>query len=198
MLVSGGPTGKTWTVARLLALQIEQATAAGRPAPAIVLAAPTGKAATRLEEAIAKERATLPVADPVRLALPSRARTLHRVLGSVGGSSTRFRHGEGAPLPADLVVVDEASMIDVGLFRRLLDALGPRRAWCCWEIRPAPERRGRERLLRISPRAGGERRRAVPRPPDGEPSLRPRERCRTWRTRSDAATARRSSTPVRR
>lgn len=126
VLVSGGPgTGKTWTVARLLALQIEQATAAGRPAPAIVLAAPTGKAATRLEEAIAKERATLPVADPVRLALPSRARTLHRVLGSVGGSSTRFRHGEGAPLPADLVVVDEASMIDVGLFRRLLDALGP-------------------------------------------------------------------------
>lgn len=126
VLVSGGPgTGKTWTVARLLALQIEQAVAMGRPTPAIVLAAPTGKAATRLEEAIAKERDALPVDERVRLALPSRARTLHRVLGSVGGSGTRFQHGQDAPLPADLVVVDEASMIDVGLFRRMLDAIGP-------------------------------------------------------------------------
>ncbi len=125
-VVAGGPgTGKTTTVARILALLDEQATAAGAPPPLIALAAPTGKAAARLAEAVHDEAERLDVAADVRgrlRALP--ASTLHRLLGSLGGG-TRFRHHRRNRLPHDVVVVDETSMVSLSLMARLLEAVRP-------------------------------------------------------------------------
>ena len=121
-VVSGGPgTGKTTTAARLLAVQVDCALRAGRPAPRIALAAPTGKAAARLAEAIATVLATLPASDAVRQAIPLSATTLHRLLRI---DARRLRR-RAAPLRLgfDLVLVDEASMIDLALMARLLDAM---------------------------------------------------------------------------
>ena len=89
-VVAGGPgTGKTTTVARIVALLAEQAAAAGAPAPLVALAAPTGKAAARLEEAVHDEARELDVAAAVReLLLGLRAATLHRLLGWRPGSRT--------------------------------------------------------------------------------------------------------------
>ena len=125
-VISGGPgTGKTTTVVRILALLAEQALARDPSLPPrIALAAPTGKAAARMQEAIAAAREGLPVDTAVRDALPTRATTLHRLLGVLPGAS-RFRHHAGNPLPVDAVVVDEASMVDLALMARLLDALPP-------------------------------------------------------------------------
>ena len=123
-VVSGGPgTGKTTTVARILALLTEQGLArASHQPPRIVLAAPTGKAAARLQEAIRIERAKLDVSDEVRALLPESASTLHRLLGAQPGAA-RFRHHAGNPLAVDALVVDEASMVDLALMAQLLDAL---------------------------------------------------------------------------
>ena len=123
-VISGGPgTGKTYTVTKILALLIEQAIQQGQRPPRIVLLAPTGKAAARLAETIKKAKLALEVSDQVRDAIPELAATLHRGLGSQLGSSTRFRYRADNPLPADLVLVDEASMVDIGLMARLVDAL---------------------------------------------------------------------------
>ncbi|MFC5715616.1 exodeoxyribonuclease V subunit alpha [Pseudomonas sp. GCM10022188] len=125
-LVTGGPgTGKTTTVVRLLALLQEPALAAGQPLR-IHLAAPTGKAAARLTESIGAQVASLPVDDAVRAQIPSEVTTLHRLLGSLP-DSRHFRHHAGNPLPLDVLVVDEASMIDLEMMACLLDAL-PRHA----------------------------------------------------------------------
>ncbi|WP_120997846.1 exodeoxyribonuclease V subunit alpha [Stutzerimonas urumqiensis] len=122
-VISGGPgTGKTTTVVRLLAALIEQA---GNASLAIGLAAPTGKAAARMAEAIRNAKADLPVSDAVRAALPDEARTLHRLLGS-RGDSPRVRHDAAHPLPLDVLVVDEASMVDLALMAKLVAALPPR------------------------------------------------------------------------
>ncbi len=123
-VVSGGPgTGKTHTVARLLALLIEQAP--GRMLR-IRLAAPTGKAAARLAESLQATVAQLR-ADPATAAtadaIPTEAATLHRLLGYGAGGG--FRHGPDNPLPVDVLVVDEASMVDVPLMARLLAATPP-------------------------------------------------------------------------
>lgn len=127
-VVSGGPgTGKTSTVVRLLCVLIEQARLSGAPAPRIALLAPTGKAAARLLESIERAKASLPVDEAVRAAIPSAASTIHRALRPRRGSMTRFEHDRKRPLPLDLVVVDECSMVDVALMRRLLDAI-PERA----------------------------------------------------------------------
>ncbi len=125
-VISGGPgTGKTSTVVKLLALLIEQAQAADRPSPTIVLVAPTGKAAARLAESIVRARSSLDCAESVRSAIPDTASTIHRQLGSFGGSVTRLRHTRERPLAADVVLVDECSMVDLALMRRLVDAVPP-------------------------------------------------------------------------
>ncbi|GAB3389965.1 exodeoxyribonuclease V subunit alpha [Azotobacter armeniacus] len=125
-LITGGPgTGKTTTVVRLLALLQAPALAAGQ-ALRIRLAAPTGKAAARLTESIGAQVASLPVEEDVRKAIPSEVTTLHRLLGSLP-DSRHFRHHAGNLLPLDVLVVDEASMIDLEMMACLLDAL-PRHA----------------------------------------------------------------------
>jgi exodeoxyribonuclease V alpha subunit len=127
LLITGGPgTGKTTTVARLLALQVEAARLRNAPPPRIALAAPTGRAAARLGEAIdgviradlAAGRLDADIAD----AMPRQARTLHRLLGTQPGRVS-FRHDARHPLPFDLVVVDEASMVDLPLMAKLVAAV---------------------------------------------------------------------------
>lgn len=124
-VLTGGPgTGKTTTVARLLALVAEQAELAGTGRPRIALAAPTGKAAARLQEAVAHEVARLGAADRTRLG-ELRAMTLHRLLGSRPDTSSRFRHDRGNRLPHDVIVVDETSMVSLTMMARLLEAVRP-------------------------------------------------------------------------
>ena len=124
-VIAGGPgTGKTTTVARLLALLVDHAGTEGLRPPLIGLAAPTGKAAARMEEALRAGAALLPVPAPVRRHLEAVSGvTLHRLLGSRPDSSSRFRHHRGHRLPHDVVVVDEASMVSLALMARLLEAV---------------------------------------------------------------------------
>ncbi len=118
-VLAGGPgTGKTTTVARLLAVLHDQP----GPPPRTALAAPTGKAAARLEEAV--RSAALPAADRERLGRPTAA-TIHRLLGFRPGAGSRFRHDRANRLPYDLVVVDEASMVSLTLMSRLVEAVRP-------------------------------------------------------------------------
>jgi exodeoxyribonuclease V alpha subunit len=123
-IIVGGPgTGKTSTVVKLLALLASDALERASEPPRVLMLAPTGKAAQRLAEATLRARDRLPISDALRGAIPGQAVTVHRALGSVGGSSMRFRHGPDQPLDCDVLVLDEASMVDLGLMRRLLDAL---------------------------------------------------------------------------
>ncbi len=129
-VLTGGPgTGKTTTVAGLLALVSEQhELATGRP-PRIALAAPTGKAAARLQEAVqdsvlADNGALEAPADQRRLA-GLQSSTLHRLLGWRPDSRVRFRHHRGNRLPYDVVVVDETSMVSLTMMARLLEAMRP-------------------------------------------------------------------------
>ncbi|MFD0724955.1 exodeoxyribonuclease V subunit alpha [Lysobacter brunescens] len=127
LLVTGGPgTGKTTTVARLLVAVIEAARLRGAPPPRIALAAPTGEEAARLREAIAAVlRADLAagrIDADTAAAVPTQARTLHRLLGWQPGR-VAFRHHAGHPLREDLVVVDEASMVDLPLMAKLVEAV---------------------------------------------------------------------------
>ncbi|WP_296699262.1 exodeoxyribonuclease V subunit alpha [Thiocapsa sp. UBA6158] len=134
-IITGGPgTGKTTTVVRLLALL--QALALAEPSPRqtcpgralrIRLAAPTGKAAARLNESIAAAVAGLPLADlangeAVRAAIPVTVSTLHRLLGS-RPDTRRLRHHTANPLALDVLVIDEASMVDLEMMAAVLDAL---------------------------------------------------------------------------
>ena len=124
-IITGGPgTGKTTTVVRLLALLQAPAVEQGRPLR-IRLAAPTGKAAARLTESIGQQVERLTVSAQVREQIPTDVSTVHRLLGSRPGSR-HFRHHAGNPLPLDVLVVDEASMIDLEMMATLLDALPPR------------------------------------------------------------------------
>lgn len=126
LLVTGGPgTGKTTTIARLLLLRIAQAQAANTPAPRIALAAPTGRAAERMAESLraAVARAIAGgIAPTLADALPTGASTLHRLLGVIP-DSPQFRHTADNPLPFDLIVVDEASMVDLPLMCKLVEAV---------------------------------------------------------------------------
>ncbi|MDR9438507.1 MAG: exodeoxyribonuclease V subunit alpha, partial [Halomonas sp.] len=154
-VITGGPgTGKTTTVVKLLALLQTLALGAGQRALRIRLAAPTGKAAARLNESIAgqvssleldglapllavleKEESSNPSwertsvresgAEALRKAIPTDVTTLHRLLGS-RPDTRHFRHHARNPLPLDVLVVDEASMVDVEMMAALLDALPPR------------------------------------------------------------------------
>ncbi|BBZ26722.1 RecBCD enzyme subunit RecD [Mycolicibacterium madagascariense] len=122
-VLTGGPgTGKTTTVARLLALFAGQPGSGARLR--IALAAPTGKAAARLQEAVQLEIDKLDLVDQRRLS-GLQATTLHRLLGSRPDSSSRFRHHRGNRLPHDVIVVDETSMVSLTMMARLLEAVRP-------------------------------------------------------------------------
>ncbi|MEL0040865.1 MAG: exodeoxyribonuclease V subunit alpha [Ilumatobacter sp.] len=121
VLVGGPGTGKTRTVATILAALLRGDGAT----PRIALAAPTGKAAARMGESIAGAAALLDGADPeladsMRRIKPS---TVHRLLGVRTGSAA-FRHNASDPLHHDVVIIDEASMMSLPLTASLLDALG--------------------------------------------------------------------------
>jgi exodeoxyribonuclease V alpha subunit len=126
-VVGGGPgTGKTTTVAQIVALLAEQAATAGEPAPLVALAAPTGKAAARLQEAVHAAAPNLPVDASVRAQLQAlEASTLHRLLGWRPGSHSRFRHHRSNRLPHDVVIVDETSMVSLTLMARLAESVRP-------------------------------------------------------------------------
>jgi exodeoxyribonuclease V alpha subunit len=132
-VLTGGPgRGKTTTVTGLLALLAEQAEHTAGRRLRIALAAPTGKAAARLQQAVADALGAPPVAggpeltgDDRRRLTGLRAGTLHRLLGRRPGSSTRFRHDRSNRLPHDVVVVDETSMVSLTLMARLLEAVRP-------------------------------------------------------------------------
>ena len=118
-VISGGPgTGKTTTVAKLLAALIQLT---GEQKCRIRLAAPTGKAAARLTESLG---GALPLTGEQLALFPNEASTLHRLLGAQPGSQ-RLRYHAGNPLHLDVLVVDEASMIDLTMMSRLIDALPP-------------------------------------------------------------------------
>ncbi|MBD5801760.1 RecBCD enzyme subunit RecD [Azoarcus sp. Aa7] len=128
-IVTGGPgTGKTTTVVRLLALLQSLALAGPQRRPLrIRLAAPTGKAAARLNESIAGAVAQLaldglPGGEAVRAAIPVAVGTLHRLLGS-RPDTRHFRHDARNPLALDVLVVDEASMVDLEMMAAVLAAL---------------------------------------------------------------------------
>jgi exodeoxyribonuclease V alpha subunit len=125
-VLTGGPgTGKTTAVAGLLALLAEAAADAGHPALRIALAAPTGKAAARLQEAVRREVGRLPDADDRARLDGLTAMTLHRLLGVRPDTAARFRHHRDNRLPHDVVVVDESSMVSLTMMARLLEALRP-------------------------------------------------------------------------
>jgi exodeoxyribonuclease V alpha subunit len=121
-VISGGPgTGKTSTVIRLLILLLEQGRKRGY-FPAIALAAPTGKAAIRLQESIENIPDDLSANEEIKAHIPTEAVTLHHLLGA-RRHTTKFRYHEENPLPYDCVIVDEASMVDQTLMTRLMQAL---------------------------------------------------------------------------
>jgi exodeoxyribonuclease V alpha subunit len=120
VLLSGGPgTGKTRTIVAMLAAYIHE-----HPNHLIALAAPTGKAAFRMRESVLQSLKLIELPDSIRQKIidSTKATTLHRLLGSRMGS-TDFQRNKRNPLPAHLVVVDEASMIDLPLMAKLCDAL---------------------------------------------------------------------------
>lgn len=128
-IISGGPgSGKTYTVTRIIAALFVEALEAGTPIPRVALMAPTGKAAARLEESIGEALRPAGGGGPfgpgeVRALVEVGASTIHRAFGwSADRGGARGYH-PGSPLPADVVVVDEASMVDLSLMTRLVESV---------------------------------------------------------------------------
>ena len=122
-ILTGGPgTGKTTLVARLVRLLIVQARAAGTPVPRVLMLAPTGKAAAAMAGSFARERADAGLDEAVREALPREAETIHRALARLGRSGVRQADPARRRLEADVVVVDEASMVDLEQMAGLFEA----------------------------------------------------------------------------
>jgi exodeoxyribonuclease V alpha subunit len=120
-IISGGPgTGKTTTVVKIIGILLE---AFGSDLQ-VALAAPTGKAAMRLSMAVGRSKEDLPFSAATKAAVPDETRTLHRLLGAQD-RSVYFRHNRENPLPWDVVVVDEASMVDLAMMSKLVEALKP-------------------------------------------------------------------------
>lgn len=124
-VVAGGPgTGKTTTIARIIALLDEQWASSNGGVPLVALAAPTGKAAARLEQSVHEETVALDADERTRNHLMGLSgTTLHRLLGFDPGNRTRFRYNRLNPLPHDVVVVDETSMVPLSLMARLVEAV---------------------------------------------------------------------------
>ncbi|PIE72182.1 MAG: exodeoxyribonuclease V subunit alpha [Deltaproteobacteria bacterium] len=121
VVVSGGPgTGKTTTIVKMLVSLL----ASSKKDLKIGLAAPTGKAAARLAESVGTSLGSLELPDWIVARMPTEATTLHRLLG-VRRYSSRFRHNRDNPVDFDVVVVDEASMVDLAMMSKLVDALKP-------------------------------------------------------------------------
>jgi len=119
-VISGGPgTGKTTAVTRIIATLLEQA---DKTAPRILLAAPTGKAASRLTESIKKNVKTIHCSECIKNSIPTDASTIHRLLKPIPGSPY-FKYNAENLLPADLVIIDEVSMADVALMSKLFQAI---------------------------------------------------------------------------
>ena len=111
-VIAGGPgTGKTTTIKKMLEVLREQAVALNQDAPQVALVAPTGKAAQRVTESVADD--------------DFKATTIHKLLRREPGNATRFRHNARNPLPHDVVIVDETSMVSLDLMAKLLDAVRP-------------------------------------------------------------------------
>lgn len=123
-VISGGPgTGKTTTVAKLLAALITQSQQkSALQAPIIKLVAPTGKAAARLTESIGLAIEQLPVSDEIKAIMPAHSSTIHRLLGA-RPNTVEYKYNQSNRLHLDILVVDEASMVDLPMMFRLLQAL---------------------------------------------------------------------------
>ncbi len=119
-VISGGPgTGKTYTVAKIIAILLEQAR---DDKLRIYLCAPTGKAAAKLGESIKKTKEELNCSDTIKQAIPVQTYTIHRMLKTIPGSPY-FRYNSENLLPADVVIVDEASMVDLALMSKLITSI---------------------------------------------------------------------------
>ena len=117
--ISGGPgTGKTTTAARIMAMLLEHR----KGKTTIALCAPTGKAAARLKNAMDRAKTEMLKDSKAVFGIPDKATTIHRLLGYIPGSPY-FTHDRSNPLPYDVVVVDEASMVDIALLSKLVQAL---------------------------------------------------------------------------
>jgi exodeoxyribonuclease V alpha subunit len=120
-IICGGPgTGKTTTVVKIIVFLLQAVSSDLK----IGLAAPTGKAAMRLSESVSRSLAAMDVAEEIRAAVPGKAVTLHRLMGA-RRNSPRFIHTKVHPMGWDVVVVDEASMVDLAMMSKLVDGLKP-------------------------------------------------------------------------
>ncbi|MFP4460099.1 MAG: exodeoxyribonuclease V subunit alpha [Candidatus Zixiibacteriota bacterium] len=122
IVITGGPgTGKTTTAARAMAFLIAMYRNSGQNAK-IAICAPTGKAARRLSDSIGQQVEGIDIDEDIKEMIPREAKTLHRLLGAKWFSSF-YRHDADNPLPYNIIIVDESSMVDMPLFAKLLDAI---------------------------------------------------------------------------